>query len=77
MCVQVSVFEVCERPGVSELLPDRQTDEETQDSPSSARVLHTGNSGQIKTGRCCVLEVWVFEPESFRVEFRFYSFHRK
>ncbi len=43
MCAQVSLSEVCEHPCVSELLPDRQTDKETQNSPSSAGVLHTGN----------------------------------
>lgn len=41
-CVQISLYEVCERPCVSVLLPDWQTDKETQNPPSSARVLHPG-----------------------------------
>lgn len=41
-CVQVSLPQVYKCSGVSELLPERQTDKKTQKWPSSTRVLHTG-----------------------------------
>lgn len=41
---QVPLFEVCQRSRVSELLPDRQTHQQTQTSAPSAGVVHTGES---------------------------------
>lgn len=51
VCVQISLYEVCERSPVSKLLLVRQTDEETQNSPSSAWVLHSGNNTHTHTQR--------------------------
>ena len=41
-CFQVSLYEVCERPPLPELLPEGETLQETQHTPPCAGVLHTG-----------------------------------